>query len=134
VAALVIDVLLKLSTGQGSWASLGIDAALIALPGGGKLFRAALEARSAARVAEEQRALMRSLTGGRGRAQQFGGNWKSVSLGKTVQRIAGDAPEVAMDGAKTTYRNPRTGLQVVYDVGGNYFRVQNPARPLGLLR
>jgi uncharacterized protein YukE len=128
VAALVIDVLLKLSTGQGSWASIGIDAALVALPGGGKLFRAALEARSAARVAEEQRALMNSLMHGLGRGQQFGGNWKPVSLRDTVRTIAGDAPVVAKGGAKTVYRNPKTGLQVVYDVGGNYFRVQNRAQ------
>lgn len=36
-AALLIDVGLKLITGEGSWASIGIDAATMLLPGAGKL-------------------------------------------------------------------------------------------------
>jgi len=40
-AALAIDGSLKYATGQGSWTSVAIDAALMALPGAGKLARAA---------------------------------------------------------------------------------------------
>jgi hypothetical protein len=51
----------------------------------------------------------------------------AVELADIVRIVAGDAPEVVLRGAKTIYRNPQTGLQVVYDVAGNYFRVHNPA-------
>jgi uncharacterized protein YukE len=50
--ALGLDVLLKLSTGEGSWGSIGLDAALMLLPGAGKLFRMAVEARHGGQVVE----------------------------------------------------------------------------------
>ncbi|WP_353649616.1 putative T7SS-secreted protein [Nakamurella sp. A5-74] len=42
-AALLIDVGLKVITGEGSWASIGLDAALMLLPGAGKLVGKALK-------------------------------------------------------------------------------------------
>ena len=41
-AALAIDVTLKVVTGEGSWASIGLDAALMVLPGAGKLVKGAV--------------------------------------------------------------------------------------------
>jgi hypothetical protein len=43
-AALAIDVTLKLVTGEGSWTDIGIDAALMVLPGVGKLAKGAVMA------------------------------------------------------------------------------------------
>jgi len=67
-------------------------------------------------------------SGGAGRAARFGSNWQRASLARTVERIAGKNPLVESTASgKQIYRNPDTGLQVVYDVKGNYFRVENPA-------
>ncbi|MCL4807650.1 MAG: hypothetical protein KJ062_07630 [Thermoanaerobaculia bacterium] len=62
------------------------------------------------------------------RAARFGANWQKASLSESVQRVAGPNPviEVTASG-KTIFRNPESGLQVVYDEAGNYFRVENPA-------
>ena len=62
------------------------------------------------------------------RAAIHGGNWQSVSAKDTIRRIAGDNPVVEYTtSGKTIYRNPQTGLQVVYDNAGKYFRVENSA-------
>lgn len=64
---------------------------------------------------------------GAGRAQRFGSNWQGASLKETVKRIAGDNPIIQKTkSGKILYRNPQSGLQVVYDQPGNYFRVENP--------
>jgi uncharacterized protein YukE len=61
--ALALDILLKLSTGEGSWTSIGIDAALMLLPGAGKLFRTAVEAGRGERlVAATDRINVRGIT------------------------------------------------------------------------
>ena len=48
--ALGIDVTLKLATGQGSWVSIGIDAATMLLPGVGKLLKPAVMGTKAGKV------------------------------------------------------------------------------------
>lgn len=58
------------------------------------------------------------------RAARNSGNWKDVSLNATVKRIAGDNPIIDnTPTGKTIFRNPSTGVEVVYDTAGNYFRV-----------
>ncbi|MEJ7647756.1 MAG: putative T7SS-secreted protein [Nakamurella sp.] len=49
-AALLIDVGLKLITGEGSWASIGLDAALMLLPGAGKLLKPLIMGSKAGKV------------------------------------------------------------------------------------
>jgi filamentous hemagglutinin len=67
-------------------------------------------------------------SGGARRAAQFGENWQSASLKETVGTVAGDSPVVSpAPSGKVIYTNPDTGLRVVYDPAGNYFRVENPA-------
>lgn len=65
--------------------------------------------------------------GGQGRAARFGDNWQRVSLRETIARIAGPNPVVsAQENGKILYSNPQTGVRVVYDRAGNYFRVEDP--------
>ena len=49
-AALVIDASIKLATGQGSWKSIAIDGALMALPGVGKLASKGIEGLRGAKI------------------------------------------------------------------------------------
>ncbi|MCP4529089.1 MAG: RHS repeat-associated core domain-containing protein [Aestuariibacter sp.] len=67
------------------------------------------------------------LPSGASRLAQFGMNWREASLQETIGRIAGNNSIIEITGSgKTIYRNPDSGLQVVYDNAGNYFRVENP--------
>ena len=60
------------------------------------------------------------------RARMYGGNWQGVSAKDTIARIAGPRPDIThTESGKTIYRNPSTGLQVVYDNAGRYFRVED---------
>lgn len=62
------------------------------------------------------------------RAGQFQQNWQPASLQDAVDRIAGENPIPEQTGSgKMTFTNPNTGLRVVYDIAGDYFRVENPA-------
>ena len=64
------------------------------------------------------------------RRNMFGDNWPSESLSKAVRKFAGDEPEVHVtETGKVLYRNPTTGLQVVYDVKGDYFRIEDTTKP-----
>jgi RHS repeat-associated protein len=60
------------------------------------------------------------------RTLRFGSNWPSASLSEAIATVAGNNPNVASTLGKVIYENPETGLQVVHDLGGNYFRVRNP--------
>lgn len=44
-----------------------------------------------------------------------------------VNKIAPGAQPVVTDSGKIIYRNAQTGKQVVYDIDGNYFRIENTA-------
>jgi len=64
---------------------------------------------------------------GAARAQQFGSNWSRASLSDAIQNFAG--PNYRMHRTATgkeIYENPTTGVQVVYDTSGQYFRIHNP--------
>ncbi|MBR0726905.1 RHS repeat-associated core domain-containing protein, partial [Bradyrhizobium manausense] len=60
------------------------------------------------------------------RAAQFGEMQGRASLSETVANVSGTNPTITYTASgKTIYANPETGLQVVYDNAGNYFRVEN---------
>lgn len=63
---------------------------------------------------------------GAARAARHGQNWQGASLKKTIDRVAGQNPKITTTPQKTVFSNPKTGVQVVYDNAGNYFRVENP--------
>ncbi|MBW8687012.1 DUF6443 domain-containing protein [Chitinophaga rhizophila] len=63
---------------------------------------------------------------GAGRAAKYSGEWEGASLKEAIEKFAPGAEGVAGEfGGKTLYLNQETGIQIVYDNSGNYFRVQN---------
>jgi filamentous hemagglutinin family protein len=62
--------------------------------------------------------------GGAARAAQYSANWESSSLQSALNKFAPGA-KGTVSGQKTIYTNPETGIEVVFDNAGNYFRIQN---------
>jgi len=56
------------------------------------------------------------------RAAKYSDQWEEASLKSTVEKFA---PEPVKQGQKTIYNNAETGIRIVYDDEGGYFRVQN---------
>jgi hypothetical protein len=63
--------------------------------------------------------------GGAQRAAQFSKNWPSSSLKSAINKFAPGAKGYPTDTGKILYTNSETGIQVVYDKAGKYFRIQN---------
>jgi hypothetical protein len=63
--------------------------------------------------------------GGAERAEKYGDNWQGASLKDARAKFAPDAEGVATDSGKMIYKNEATGMQVVHDTNGNYFRVED---------
>lgn len=72
-----------------------------------------------------------ALKRGEDRAAEHGEGWEEKSLQETVDKVAGPNPEIIQEpgSSKTIYRNPENGKEVVYDRGGDYFRVRDPSIP-----
>lgn len=63
---------------------------------------------------------------GKERASKFSNTWKKADLKKSIKKFAGKKPKVSTtETGKTIYRNDKTGIQVVVDKGGKYFRIQD---------
>lgn len=60
---------------------------------------------------------------GADRAAQYSGSWKDGSVKDAINKFAPDATPVYTDKGKIIYRNDSTGIEVVYDKNGNYFRI-----------
>ncbi len=67
------------------------------------------------------------LLNGASRSAQYANNWQSASLSETVRRIAGENPRIynTPNRQKTIFENRTDGMQVMYDLSGNYFRINN---------
>ncbi|PIT09517.1 hypothetical protein BGI40_11295 [Snodgrassella communis] len=67
------------------------------------------------------------LTGGAARAEKFSNNWPTGNLDEVIEKFAGVNPIITItEKGKRIYTNPTTGIQVVEDMTGNYFRIYNP--------
>ena len=66
-----------------------------------------------------------TLKGGAGRAAQYSNGWGNASMKEVVNEIAPGSKPIVTDSGKIIYNNAQTGKQVVYDIEGNYFRVEN---------
>ncbi len=65
--------------------------------------------------------------GGAERANKFSINWPKASLKDAVKKFSGDNPIITRtDKGKKIYTNRETGIQVVQDLNGNYFRIYDP--------
>lgn len=74
----------------------------------------------------EVTAQMKAKLDGAGRAAEFSDGWPKASLQKAIDQFAPGAKGVlSEDAQKTLYLNKETGMQVVYDNLGDYFRIEN---------
>lgn len=64
--------------------------------------------------------------GGAARAALYAQNWAKASLQQAIDKFAPGSSGVAQ-GQKLVFTNQTTGLQVVYDPAGKYFRIENPS-------
>ncbi len=62
---------------------------------------------------------------GANRAGKFAENWQQASLDDAVEKFAQNAKPVTTSSGKTLLKNEDTGIQVVYDKSGNYFRIED---------
>lgn len=50
---------------------------------------------------------------------------------EAINKFAPNAEPVVTSKGKIIYNNPETGISVVYDKNGNYFRIEDTTRPRG---
>ena len=68
--------------------------------------------------------------GGIGRSNEYRDNWKHESLQTAIDKIApGAQGQQSPNGHKIVFENSQTGKRVVYDIAGDYFRVEDPSIP-----
>ncbi|MDE5583725.1 MAG: phage portal protein, partial [Ruminococcus sp.] len=66
---------------------------------------------------------------GKDRANDFSANWSKASLNKTVKKFQLDNKSEVNTKGKIIYSSNSTNITVVYDVNGNYFRIQDKTIP-----
>src|SRR5690554_1554918 len=59
------------------------------------------------------------------RASKYSGEWGNSSLKNAINEFAPGSTGVKTSTGKTIYKNNETGIQVVADDAGNYFRIEN---------
>ncbi len=57
---------------------------------------------------------------------KYSQEWNQANLKKTIDKFAPEAKEIHTNSGKILFKNEKTGIQVVYDKVGNYFRIENP--------
>jgi len=66
--------------------------------------------------------------GGAARRAEYGDGWPKGDINRSVDEFAGPNPIVTTtDKGKNIYANPETGVQVVEDINGGYYRVYDPS-------
>lgn len=60
---------------------------------------------------------------GADRAARYSDSWQSGSVKDAINKFAPDATPVYTDTGKIIFRNESTGIEVVYDITGNYYRI-----------
>ena len=66
-----------------------------------------------------------TLSGGAARSAKFSEGWEKRSLSEAINKFAPEAEGIGTSTGKTIYNNSETGIQVVYDNNGNYFRIED---------
>ncbi len=66
-----------------------------------------------------------TVAGGAKRAAQYADEWTNASLDDAIQKFAPNSTPVETSIGKLIYGNSETGINVVYDKAGNYFRIEN---------
>jgi RHS repeat-associated protein len=63
--------------------------------------------------------------GGAERAERYGSNWQGASMEEAKAKFAPGSVGVPTESGKMIYTNDQTGMQVVHDTNGNYFRIED---------
>ena len=66
---------------------------------------------------------------GKDRANEFSANWSKASLKEFVEKFKLDKKSEVNPTGKIIYSSDYTNITVVYDVNGNYFRIQDKTIP-----
>ena len=66
-----------------------------------------------------------AVAGGAKRAKQFANEWGNGSLDDAIKKFAPGSTPTSTSTGKLIYSNNKTGIQVVYDKAGNYFRIED---------
>ena len=59
------------------------------------------------------------------KVRTYSSKWPSASLKEETKRFAPNATRVKTTSGKMIYKNESTGIQIVHDEIGNYFRIEN---------
>ena len=62
------------------------------------------------------------------RAEKFSSQWEGASLKETINKLAQGAEGQSV-GGKTIYTTDNSKYSIIYDSGGNYFRVMDKQAP-----
>ena len=65
------------------------------------------------------------------RAMQYSSQWENASLTEAINRFAPKAKPIETSKGKVIYSNNETGVSIVYDKNGNYFRIEDTTKPRG---
>lgn len=69
-------------------------------------------------------------TGGAARAAQYAKNWPEADLDNAIRKFSGPHPVTSTtEKGKKIYKNPETGVEIVEDLNGGYFRIYDPSKP-----
>lgn len=72
-----------------------------------------------------------TVNNGATRAAKCSLEWGDASLNEAINRFAPNVEPVITSKGKIIYNNQETGISVVYDKNGNYFRIEDTTRPRG---
>ena len=72
-----------------------------------------------------------TINNGATRAAKYSLEWGDASLNEAINRFAPNVEPASTSKGKIVYNNPETGISVVYDKNGNYFRIEDTTRPRG---
>ena len=62
---------------------------------------------------------------GAARAAEYSKNWGNASLNDVIKEYAPNSISTTTASGKTIYTNSETGIQILYDTKGNYFRIED---------
>ena len=73
----------------------------------------------------------KTVKNGATRAAKYSSEWGDASLQEAIDKFAPNVEPVVTSKGKFIYNNQETGISVVYDKNGNYFRIEDTTRPRG---
>ena len=72
-----------------------------------------------------------NINNGAMRAAKYEKNWRTASLKDAINTFAPDVEPIITQKGKMIFYNEKTGISIVYDINGDYFRIEDTNRPRG---